>query len=332
MKKMCKVKVYASYLMCCLCCFTYSYGQAVLPAAEPRPVKVLVTAVGREGVWVKDLQQSDIRLTEDGRPLAIDDVRAQLNPPTSVTVMIDVSSSQGQFFPLVKSTARVFVKGFVRPGSDLVSVVSFADAAVVNQPPTDDVLLLREAIDKLEAAPLVVPTTPVIKLPKGQKPPGTTALWDAISFVCERTLSVSPAGARKAIIIFTDGDDVSSNSKMRDAIESAARNDVAIYAIGIPYQATVITGRPDEAPRVEVLEREKLRKLAEETGGRAYFPDRSDEIEAILLQIDRDLRHQYVVSFQAGSGTGRVVGRRLKIEVISPKRKDKIQLAYRRTY
>ena len=328
------MKVYVSYLMCCLSCFTYSYGQAVLPVAESRPVKVLVTAVGRGGVWVKDLQQSDIKLTEDGRPLAIDDVRAQFNPPTSVAVMIDVSSSQGQFFPLVKSTARVFVNGFVRPGSDLVSVVSFADAAVVNQPPTDDVRLLRESIDKLEAAPPIEvnPTAPVIKLPKGQKPPGTTALWDAIKFVCESTLSASPAGSRKAIIIFTDGDDVSSNSKMRDAIESAAQNDIAVYAIGIPYQATVITGRPGEAPRIEVLEREKLRKLAEETGGRAYFPDRSDEMEAILLQIDRDLRHQYVVSFQTGSGTGRVVGRRLKIEVISPKRKDKIQLAYRRTY
>jgi Ca-activated chloride channel family protein len=338
MKTTGKVKVYVSCLMCCLCCFTCSYGQAGLPTAESRTVKVLVTAVSSKGVWVNDLRQSDIRLTDDGRPLAIDDFRIQFNPPTSVSVMIDTSSSQGEFFPLIKSTARVFVKGFIRPGSDLISVISFANEAVVNQPPTDDVRRLREAIDKLEAPLTVDLTAPVTvtKLPKGQKPPGMTGLWDAVRFVCERTLSASPAGARKAILIFTDGDDTSSDSKMRDAIESAAQNDVAVYAIGIPYKRILIDHQPGGAPRFEVLgevlEREKLRKLSEETGGRAFFPKVSDEMEAILSQIDRDLRHQYTVSFQTEPSAGRGAGRRLKIEVVSPSRKGKVQLSYRRTY
>src|SRR5215218_9825793 len=104
MKTMGKVKVYASCLVYCLCCLTYAYSQAGAPLAESRPVKVLVTAVSGEGTLVKDLGQSDIKLTEDGRPVEIADLRAQFNPPTFVAVMIDASSSQERFFPLVKST------------------------------------------------------------------------------------------------------------------------------------------------------------------------------------------------------------------------------------
>jgi VWFA-related protein len=326
---MVKVKVYLTCLAYCLCCFITSYDQAQAPSGSP-PVKVLLTAVDAKGTWVNDPSPPDLRLIEDGRPLPISDIRAQVNPPTSVAVMIDTSSSQDRFFPLVKSTARVFVKGFIRPGKDMVSITSFAEAVAVRQNPTDDVRMLHAAISSLEASPPFDPHAPVIKLPKGQKPRGSTALWDAIIFVCEKALPSSAAGTRKAIVLFTDGDDDSSSSKMRDAIESAAKNDVAVFAVGIPYRLKDADMKDTD---FDVLEREKLRKLAEDTGGRAYFPDRSDDLELLLSQIERDLRSQYVISFQPGQNTGRGTRKRLKIEVVSPeRRKENIQLSYRRTY
>ena len=280
-----------------------------------------MTAVSKEGKRLTGLSQIDLRLTEDGQPQVISSFQPQVNVLVSLAVIIDTSYSQHRILPLTKFTAKVFVKGFIRPGKDQASIISFADTVAIEQLSTDDVELLRASIDKLKTVlPADHPNRVIAAgspLPKGEL--GTTGLWDTIIFACDKVLSEASEGSRKAIVIFTDGEDTSSKSKIRDAIAKAVKNDVAIYAIGI--------GGFSEFD----LNRGNLQKLSAQTGGRAYFPQKNEELESILSQIELELRAQYVLTFFPNSAKSQ--GRLLKIEVVNPARKkEKVQLAYRQGY
>ena len=311
-------------VLCCLSTFRYSYTQQATLPTNSESTRILVTAIDRNG-QISRLRLSDISLRENGESKVIDDFKIQINAPTSLAVMIDASHSQKRLLPFSKSTARVFVKGFIRPGRDRVAIVSFADTALVRQSSTDDIESLRSAIEKVDiVSPFVIDVSNG-KLPDKKKPVGSNALTDAIVFACDKVLNESVAGARKAILIFTDGIDSSSSSKTVDAIETAVQKDIAIYAVALPIgEEGSLSLREDQA---------KLRKLSEETGGRAYFPAKNEQLQSILAQIEQDLRAQYIVTFRSSSTPSRNNNRRLKIEIVNPQKKNEnIQLAYRHTY
>src|SRR5256885_8087505 len=128
-------------------------------------------------------------------------------------------------------------------------------------------LLPIYAIDRVEFVPpsgyigggVVVNGTPPIS-GTNQSLAGSTAIWDAVWATSEELISSSAEHTRRAIILLTDGDDTSSRMKMHEAIERALKADALIYAIGIGDRYTF---NVDEGA---------LRKIAEQTGGRAYFP------------------------------------------------------------
>jgi VWFA-related protein len=284
--------------------------------------RILFTAIDGNGN-IRRLRKDEISLREDGAPQVILDFKIQVNPRTSVAIMIDTSLSQKRILPLSKSTAKIFVKGFVRRGLDRASIISFADSPVVRQSATDDVELLRSSIEKIDAL-----STFVLDVTKPQPAPkkrvGSTALIDSITFVCHNAFADSPDGARKAIVIFTDGADSSSSAKMQDAIESAIKNDIAIYTIALPTNEQGSLSLREDQP--------KLRRLAQETGGRAYFPEKNEDLQSILSQIELNLRAQYIVAFRS-SATTQNRKKRLSIEILSAgSNKENAQLAYRRSY
>ena len=263
-------------------------------------------------------------LREDGAPQIIQDFKIQINPRTSVAIMIDTSISQKRILPLSKSTARIFVKGFVRPGLDLASIISFADEPLVKQAATDNVELLRSSIDKIDALSAFVVDVSKGQVSDPKKRGGSTALIDSIAFVCNHAFPDSVEGARKAIVVFTDGTDSSSSSKTRDAIESAIKKDIAIYPIALPTDEQGSLSLREDQP--------KLRRLAQETGGRAYFPAKNEDLAPILSQIELNLRAQYIVAFRS-TATTENRKKRLTIEFLSDgSHKENAQLAYRRSY
>lgn len=316
---------YLLCIVCSFCCSTYCHSQQSGPPSDSQLIKVVMTAVDKSGHLSK-LRESDIRLTKDGERQVISNFQIQINGPTSLAIMIDASYSQRRILPLSKSTARVFVRGFIRPGLDRAALLSFADEVFVRQTSTDNVQTLRSSIDKIETVSALVLDVSGGKVPDPKKPIGSKGLLDAIMFACDKVLAEPVAGTRKAIIVFTDGMDNSSTAKIREAIENAAKKDIAVYAIALPGAFV------EESPVSFNEDRQKLRRLSEETGGRAYFPVKNEELETILSQIELGLRAQYIVAFRSWV-TGQRRDRRLKIEVVSSERKkDNIQLAYRRTY
>jgi VWFA-related protein len=137
------------------------------------------------------------------------------------------------------------------------------------------------------------------------------------------SLSKTPEGSRRAIVLLTDGDDTRSKIKKQDVIDFAVKSDVVIYSIGI-RDASFPEGHMDEGA---------LRKVSDRTGGRAFFPARASELQASFSQIDQELRSQYLIAYSPTNKDRDGSYRRVKIEVVNPElRKNKAQLLYRQGY
>jgi Ca-activated chloride channel family protein len=167
---------------------------------------------------------------------------------------------------------------------------------------------------------VVVGSTPPIS-DQNQMMAGSTALWDAVWASSNELLSVSAGNTRRAIILLTDGVDTISQVKMHEAIERAQKADALIYAIGIgdAYQGGVDSG--------------SLRKIAEKTGGRAFFPRSESELRTAFDQIQRDLREQYLVAYSSSNKARDGSYRVIRIDVVDPElHKQNIKLNYRPGY
>jgi VWFA-related protein len=120
------------------------------------------------------------------------------------------------------------------------------------------------------------------------RPGGGTALYDAIYFACRDKLSQDQPRYkfRRAIVIVSDGDDNQSRYTRDQALEMAQKADVVVYAI-----STNIT-------RIETDGDKVLRYLAQETGGRAFFPFKVEDLDQSFENIANELRHQYSISYR----------------------------------
>jgi Ca-activated chloride channel family protein len=134
-------------------------------------------------------------------------------------------------------------------------------------------------------------------------------------------ISASAEHTRRAIILLTDGDDTSSRLKMQDAIERAQKADALIYAIGIGDRYSFNVNEGD------------LRKIAEKTGGRAYFPRHERDLNDAFTQIQRDLREQYLVAYSPTNKARDGSYRKIEIQLVNPELKQQnLKLNYRAGY
>jgi VWFA-related protein len=101
------------------------------------------------------------------------------------------------------------------------------------------------------------------------------------------------------------------------------KSDVVIYSIGI---------RDSNFPEGK-LDTGSLRKISDRTGGRAFFPTQSSELQAAFAQIDQELRSQYLIAYTPTNKNRDGSYRQIRIEVINPElRQNKPQLLYRQGY
>ena len=196
--------------------------------------------------------------------------------------------------------------------------MSFAAEATIEQDLTGDLKTLRAAIDRVRIEPsgfiggvILGPTPPK----RGN--PGATAIWSAIWATVD---GIQPAaGARRVIVLLTDGEDTASKLKLRDAIEHAAVNDVAIFSIGIATASYVALNRDD------------LKRLSQETGGRAFFPKKVADLDGIFSETARALQSQYVLSYCAANPKQTGNRPKLEVEAKSPRlRQSRVELSYPR--
>ena len=256
--------------------------------------RVVVSATAQDGDhrFVLDLKREDFRLEEEGKPQTLVDFYLEQRPVTLCLVLDSSGSMQGKM-EKVHQAAGGFVE-VLRP-EDQALVIDFDEKVFLLQDFTSDRALLREAIDSTY-------------------PEGGTAIYDAL-FAAFRKLKNFTG--RKAIVLLTDGEDTSSNFSYARVLEAARTNDVLIFPIGLGIGLLQIEGRGT------------LKELAEETGGRAYFPGGAEELQGVYQSIAEELRSQYYLSYSPSNENWDGQWRRIQLSV--PGRKD-LEIRTRKGY
>jgi len=252
---------------------------------ETNLTNIFFTAADKNKRFINTLKAEDIRVLEDGQPQQIFTFQQNTDLPLSLAILIDTSASEERTLPELKFAAQSFLENVIRPAKDEAAILSFTGETTLEQSFTGSLDRLRRAIDKVEFVPpsgyvgggVVVNGTPPIS-GTNQSLAGSTAIWDAVWVTSDEVIRDSAEHTRRAIILLTDGQDTSSRMKMHEAIEHAQKVDAFIYAIGIGDRYTFN------------VEEGTLRKVAERTGGRAFFPSNERDLQEAFAQIQRDLR------------------------------------------
>jgi len=295
---------------------------------ETNLTNIFFTAADKSKRFVNTVKKEDIRILEDGQAQEIFTFQQNIDLPLSVAILIDTSGSEERTLPDEKAAARAFLESVVKSNKDEAAVVSFTGEVTLEQGFTGNLERLRHAIERVEFVPpagyigggVVVGSTPPIS-GTNQMLAGSTAIWDAVWATSNELLAESAENTRRAIILLTDGEDTISSVKMHEAITRAQKADAFIYAIGI---GDMYRGGVDEG---------SLRKITEQTGGRAYFPRNERELREAFVQIQRDLREQYLVAYSPSNKNRDGSYRRIQIEIVNPElRKENLKLNYRPGY
>ncbi len=295
---------------------------------ETNLTNIFFTAADKHKRFISNLKREDVRVLEDGVAQEIFTFQQNLDIPLSLAILIDTSRSEERVLPELKSAAQMFLESVMRAQKDEAAVVSFTGEPTLEQGLTGNIARLQRAIDRVEYIPptgligggVVVGGTPPISDTQ-QSLAGSTAIWDAVWTTSNEILRDSAEHTRRAIILLTDGQDTSSQVHLRDAINSAVKVDALVYAIGIGdrYSYGIDEG--------------SLKKITEATGGRAYFPRNERELRDAFVQIQRDLREQYLIAYSPSNKARDGSYRRVTIEITNPEvQKQALKLTYRPGY
>ena len=295
---------------------------------ETNLTNVFFTAADKQKRFVSTLKKEDVRIFEDGVPQEVFTFQPNSDLPLSLAILIDCSGSEERTLPEEKNAARAFLESVLRPERDEAAIVSFTGEVTLEQGLTGNIARLRRAIDEVRFVPpsgyigggVVVGGTPPISGTR-QILAGSTAIWDAIWATSNELLSASAEHTRRAMILLTDGEDTISQVKMQDAINRALKADSLIYAIGIGdrYEFGINEGA--------------LKKLTEQTGGRAFFPSNERDLATAFAQIERDLRERYLIAYSSSNKLRDGSYRKVTIEIVNPTvRRENLKLNYRPGY
>lgn len=292
------------------------------PPTEGRAVTVVLTAVGRDGKAVKTLKAEDLSVEEDGAARPVTKLEHRADLPLVLAIGLDTSQSQQRVIDGTKMAADELVRSVMRPGTDHAAVFSFTHEATLEQELTSDAAKVRAGIArvKVSGAPMglwgTVVTGPVPKGPVNL--PGTTAVWEAVAAVCDDLLSQTSRPGRRAIVLITDGVDTSSTAKLDDAVRTAIQTGAAVYPIGI-----------GDTAEYDGVDRGDLRKLAERTGGRAFFPKKVKNLPEVFAQLREELFSAYALTFASAYTRPDGSFRKLKVKVAGAgARKSGVEVAF----
>jgi len=250
-------------------------------------VTVPFNVTDKKNRYINDLSKDDIEVLEDSKSQEVFSFERQTDLPITIAMLIDISGSQEYTLPEERAAGQRFFRKVLRPKKDLAAVVTFEHESVLVQDLTSDIDKLYRALDDVR-----LPAQSATMGRTGGTPPinnsgvGSTAMFDSIYSVSSDLLR-REAG-RRVIILVTDGADTSSSVKMREAIERTWRSEIIVYSIGIGGPMGVDSGT--------------LKKIAAETGGRAFFPRNEGDLDTAYAQIDEDLRSQYVLAYTPANG------------------------------
>ncbi|MBO0724622.1 MAG: VWA domain-containing protein [Blastocatellia bacterium] len=244
-------------------------GESIKISTEMVQLDVKVT--DQNGRSVSGLTKNDFAVYEDKVIQNIEAVSAE-ETPVSMGLVIDTSGSMRPKLNTVSEAARGLIRQ-MRP-DDEGFLVQFKTETDLVQDFTSDRRKLEYALGDLYAG-------------------GGTALLDAIIATSDHAHEKGRL-RRKALIVITDGVEKNSSSKEKAVIEAMKEDEVQVYLVGFVDEETS-GGLFGKSPAKKA--KDLLVRLAEDSGGRAFFPTDVGEMPAIAAQISKELRAQYVISY-----------------------------------
>jgi Ca-activated chloride channel family protein len=241
---------------------------------EVRLVLLPAVVTTRKGRPVRGLEASDFRLYEDHVPHEIRYFQTEDEEPVSIAFLLDLSGSMRQVGKLdeAKEAIRVFIDSLKL--GDRFGLVGFAD---------DQVAWITDFTDDRDDF--------LVRL-RVQEAYGQTALFDALAATPK--LVDERIRGRKAIVLITDGYDNASKLNTFKSMNLARAVGVPIYTVAFSTLAERLKPKGSISPGMAVL-----RRFSNETGGRLFSVADPDELKEAVLEIQEELRFQYVIGYHS---------------------------------
>jgi len=255
--------------------------------------RVLLTAsvVDADKRFVEGLTEEDFELTEDDVEQNILEFSQETRPIT-MAILIDTSGSMKEEIAQVQDAATAFVETLRE--TDRALIIDFDENVYLLQDLTSSTTDLHDAIMGIDAE-------------------GGTALYDAIYASYRKLKGIE---GRKTIVLLTDGADTNSRFSYQKVLEYTRTHDVVVYTIGLG--ATVL----------DVGVRGSLKQLADETGGRSYFPSSAEDLADVYQQIATDLRSQYYLTYSPNNTKTDGTWRKIKLKTAAKGARVKTRKGY----
>jgi len=253
-------------------------------------VDVLFTVLDRRNKLVPALDKTDFKIFDDKLPQEIRYFSKQSDLPLRIGVLLDTSNSIRDRIKFEQDASINFLFTVLRRNKDEAFAMTFDDEPQIIQPFTGDAGALRDQITKTRAG-------------------GGTAIYDAIYEACVKELSHPPRPpgdqpdvVRRVMVLISDGEDNLSTHTRTEAIEMAQRTSVVIYTISTSIQWISLTQNNEPAKsgdrKYHLTDGDKiLQELAEETGGRSFYPYHVDDLDQSFQDIGDELRNQYSIAY-----------------------------------
>ena len=262
-------------------------------------VRLQFTVADEHGRPVQDLSRDDIRILDDQLPVTkLEDFARDEDLPLRLGIVLDVSDSVKRALTEEKAAALELFNR-IRPQTDRAFVMAFGGNVQLWQDTTSDRANLMRAVNRV------------------QQPGWGTLLFDALYSACVDHLAREDAGVqvRRAIVVFSDGNDTHSLRTFQDVIAAGQRSEIQIYALTMHKEGLRLQG--------DAI----LQRLADETGGSFFVAQSAKELQSAFAEIEQEMRSQYYVSFPPRRSTPGFHA--LRVEVRSP---QKLQVHARQGY
>lgn len=263
---------------------------------ETYNVRLPIAVIDKSNRFIVDLKEEDFEILEDKVKQEIEDFKAQSDLPLDIALLMDTSNSVKPKLKFQRDAAVSFLQTVLRPLKDRALFLAFNSDIELHQDYTNRIDLLSQSIDKVKAY-------------------GETRLYDAVYRICEEKMAAE-FGRRRAIVLITDGEDTASDHSLEDAISIALRSETVVFVIS--NKAAGFFGV--QAGQVDSQEDKNLKKLAEDTGGRAFFTGTTLELEKGFASVTKELRSQYIIAYSPSNEN--FDGKFRQIEVRIPGKKD----------
>jgi Ca-activated chloride channel homolog len=252
-------------------------------------VSLNITVTDATNHYVTDLAENDFSVFEDGVKQSVT-FFSRRQQPVAMSLLLDSSASMEQHLGTLQTAATNFIKK-LKP-NDIAQVIDFDSRVEIRQGFTGNQTELQSAIEQTNAG-------------------GSTSLHNAIYIALKELRKVKAVSEedvrRQALIVFSDGEDTSSLVSFEEVLDLAKRSETAIYAIALRGNDVQAKGFR-EAEFV-------MRTLAQETGGRAFFPARIDDLTGVYAQIADELASQYTLGYISANQRRDGAWRRLVVQV-----------------